>query len=404
MSMERCDIAILGGGLAGLSLAVQLRRAGVRDAIAIVEPRTAYEDDRTWCFWATAAHPFADAVAERWPACRVIAPDGTVAHAASRYPYCRLPARAVYDRALAELADAPGVTLHQGTQAASVCVQEKYYEIETNRGRLCAGRVFDGRPPAPGTWPLGRHPFLWQDFVGWRVCTARDVFDPAAVDLMDFRTAGEVSKAAALRFLYVLPLSAREALVETTAFTTAPLAPADHEAHLRAALAARLGGLLGEAGAAYEIISREAGRIPMTTAPPPAPAAPGVVPIGTRAGAPRPSTGYAFLAIQDHARRLAAVTAKGRARPLPVRGAGARWLDRVFLTRLIADPAAAPWLFHRLFARVPPDRLVRFLSECGTPRDHLAVMAALPPGPFAATALGMTLGTAMGRGRGRRRR
>lgn len=372
-------IAILGGGLAGLSLALQLYRAGLRRPIEILEPRATYGDDRTWCFWATVPHPFESLVATRWRRWRVTAPDGAVAEGTARYPYCRLPAGAFYESVLAELARAPQVRLHRGVSAGAVATTDGGFVVDSALGRLEAGTVFDARPPAPGTWPAGRHPVLWQDFLGWRVRTTRDAFDPGAVDLMDFRRVG--TGHADIRFLYVLPLSAREALVEATVFAATPPDPATHRERLHNALADRLGG--GD----YTVTAREAGRIPMTTAPPPAPEAPGVIPIGTRAGAPRPSTGYAFLAIQDHVRRLAAATAQGRARPLKLRGAVTRGLDRVFLTRLRDDPSGAPWLFHRLVARVPGDRLVRFLSERGTPGDHLAVMAALPTAPFLKTAL-----------------
>jgi lycopene beta-cyclase len=106
------------------------------------------------------------------------------------------------------------------------------------------------------------------------------------------------------------------------------------------------------------------------------------VPIGTRAGAPRPSTGYAFLPIQRHGARIAAAVARGQSPSVPMRGAATTWLDGVFLRRLLADPAGAPDLFLRLFRRVPADRLVRFLSETGTPADVLAAVAALPAGPM----------------------
>jgi lycopene beta-cyclase len=125
--------------------------------------------------------------------------------------------------------------------------------------------------------------------------------------------------------------------------------------------------------------------------------APGVIPIGTRAGAPRGSTGYAFLPIQRHSRALADRLARGDPGPAAMRGRLTDWLDRVFLARLVARPDAAPADFGRLFARVPADRLVRFLMETGGPLDHLRVMAALPTGAFLYHAAAVSLPPALRR-------
>lgn len=371
------EIAILGGGLAGLSLALQLVRQGVGAHIAVLEPRTAYADDRTWCFWDTDPHPFAEDVTHRWSAWRVTTGAGGVTAHGGRYAYCRLPARRVYERAVAELEAAPRVTLHTGVRVESVTDTGAGLDIATTAGRFAADLAFDGRPPALADWADGRHPFLWQDFEGWRIKAAPGSYDPATADLMDFRQ----RQGRGVRFLYVLPLSDSEAIVETTAFAPARVEPACHHDELTRTLDRRMGA------GAYTIEGREHGRIPMTTAPPPPTGSAKVIPIGTRAGAPRPSTGYAFLAIQRHSAAVARRVAAGRPGAVPMRDAVTTWLDRVFLTRVMEDPEAAPELFRRMFARAPADRLVRFLSERGGPLDHLAVMAALPTLPFLRTAL-----------------
>jgi len=100
-------IAILGAGLAGLSLALRLVEAGVDAPITLVEPRTAYACDRTWGFWETEAHPFAHLVAERWPAWRVTT--AAAQHGCTgTVPYVRLPAGRVYVDAIERLARARG--------------------------------------------------------------------------------------------------------------------------------------------------------------------------------------------------------------------------------------------------------------------------------------------------------
>ena len=48
---ERADLVVLGGGLAGLSLAMRLVQSGYGGSVRIIEPRERYVDDRSWSFW-----------------------------------------------------------------------------------------------------------------------------------------------------------------------------------------------------------------------------------------------------------------------------------------------------------------------------------------------------------------
>lgn len=193
-------------------------------------------------------------------------------------------------------------------------------------------------------------------------------FEPDAVELMDFR----LSQRHGIAFLYVLPSAPCEALVEATVFAARPIGAAALDGLLADGLAARC-------AAAGSRVTRVLGRER------------GAIPIGTRAGAPRGATGYAYLAIQRHVAALARDAAAGRPRPRAIRRAGTDWLDRVFLARLLRAPEAGPDLLARLFDQVPAERLVRFLMERGGPIDHLAVMSALPTLPLLRAALAVGL-------------
>lgn len=369
-------VVIAGGGLAGLSLAVALLDRDPLARVSVLEPRSAYADDRTWCFWDVEPHPFRELIAERWWTWRVATAAGTAVAAGGRIPYARVRARDVYARACARLDTAPNAELRVGVSVQHVRADR----VRTGAGEVIrADVVCDGRPPDADALRAPGEPFLWQVFAGARIQARPGTFAPGTVDLMDFR----VPQAGEIRFRYVLPESDAAGLVELTAFTPAPPERGALDGPLEDAIAAI-------AGPGAEVAAREQGAIPMTTAPPPAPAEPGVIPIGTRAGAPRPSTGYAFLPIQRHAARLADRILAGAPRALAMRGLGIRWLDRIFLNRLLADPQGAPELFRRLAATVPGDALARFLMERAGPSDVRRVMAALPVGPFAREAVRST--------------
>ena len=65
------DFAILGGGAAGLSLALELVKSQLGNkSILIVEKDAKDSNDRTWCFWADQPTPY-DVIARKvWPRLR----------------------------------------------------------------------------------------------------------------------------------------------------------------------------------------------------------------------------------------------------------------------------------------------------------------------------------------------
>ena len=129
----------------------------------------------------------------------------------------------------------------------------------------------------------------------------------------------------------------------------------------------------------------------MDTRPTPARGASRILNIGIRGGAARPSTGYAFLAIQRNASALtkrltmwASDPTREPPEPPPHYSPRSGWLDRVFLSHLVRRPERAPELFLSMFERVPPDVLARFLFDGGSLADDFRVMSALPFAPLVA--------------------
>jgi lycopene beta-cyclase len=114
-----------------------------------------------------------------------------------------------------------------------------------------------------------------------------------------------------------------------------------------------------------------------------------IIPWGTAAGAIRPSSGYAFSRIERASEAMTQYWSQHRS-PDPAITHESKllaWMDRVFLRAMTRHPEGVPAYFTRLFDRVPPDALIRFLESEPRPADILQVMCALPPAPFIAAAL-----------------
>ena len=101
--MGSAPTVILGAGLSGLSVARALLRERPRAPIVLVDRRTSWERDRTWCFWATPGLPDAVLATARWTRWQTVGPSGAVEQHSERHPYLHLPADRFYEASLAEL-------------------------------------------------------------------------------------------------------------------------------------------------------------------------------------------------------------------------------------------------------------------------------------------------------------
>jgi lycopene beta-cyclase len=133
----------------------------------------------------------------------------------------------------------------------------------------------------------------------------------------------------------------------------------------------------------YEIIEQEYGVLPMSTLPTTTQPTRRIRRLGLAGGAARPSTGYAFLAIQRQAQRLADQLLKGDWENFPdYYSTQSRLLDATFLRVLQENPKRGPELFWRLFRYANPDALVRFLADTASLKDLWEIATCLPSGIF----------------------
>ncbi len=368
------DVVIAGAGLSGLSLAVALLDAGLphRARVILIDPReTLTGADRTWCFFDLVPHAFDSAVSHRWYRWRVRHGSREVIRAAPGVAYCRIPGERFYEAALERLTAAGSqVEIRLGVTVENVEGHGSHVDVHTGAGVLRSRLAMDSRPPAltrPDEGTAEVH--LLQHFRGRVVESAEPVFEADTVTLMDF----DVSQEHGIHFVYVLPLDPRTALVESTFFTERVLPDAVYETAIEDWLARR------HPGAVFRTLSRESGVIPMTTRPFDAWPSSRVVRIGTAGGHVKPSSGYAFLAVQHFVAQFAprvvsALRDGGIAEPPAARNPRTTALDTIFLSYLRSCPRRGPATFYRLFERVPPGVLTRFLSDRGSLADDVTVM------------------------------
>ena len=377
---EAFDLVILGGGCAGLSLSMALAAQGGRcPRTLVIEPRTEFTNDRTWCYWSDQPAPGPYPIRHRWQTMRVTHAGQGVSLDCGTRPYHMLAAQDFYAAAQASIDRQPDIELRRGMSVVGEPSRSgELWNIRTNAGNVTARSIVDTRPPQ---LPRRDGATLWQSFYGQEIESSAAVFDPLSMDLMSFLAPDPRHVA----FVYVLPVAPTRALIEVTVFGATPLAPRQLRARLEAAVAERVGV------APFTTLRREHGILPMGLNEVPGPAHMSFARAGVMAGGARPSTGYAFQRIQRWAVECAHALVRcghpvgHRPDPLPM-----RVMDRIFLEVLRADPSRGGALFFSLFSRADPARVIRFLSGEAGIVDSLAVVAAMPVPPFVRAALAMT--------------
>lgn len=361
------ELIIIGAGAAGLSLAARLARSPNAPRTLLVEPRTAYEDDRSWCFWAAEEDDLSHLVSARWPRWRFSTEDGEAAgHEGTAYTYRYIRSLDFYRDALKTISANPAIRLLDGMRAEAVKEASGEVRVSAGNSILRAPYAIDTRPGGamqPGAAPL------FQCFAGAEIAAG---IDTDSAELMGAMRADEDGFA----FAYALPLGPQRALLEATRFSPHPLTAGRMHRDLETLLDRR--GLSGA-----RRLRSETGTLPMGLTPASTPRESRIVRAGLGGGALRAATGYGFQRIQSWARRCAEELLAGRA-PCPHAGDPPlrAAMDRLFIDVLRREPERGPALFLAMARRLPADGFARFMSDAARPGDLARLVTGLAPAPF----------------------
>lgn len=370
----KCDVAIVGGGLAGGLIALALAKKRPDCSIRLIEGGPSLGGNHLWSFFASDV-----AAADRW----LVAP--LISHGWTRYdiafPAHRRTLKAGYysiesehfDRVLR--AALPREAVMTGRQALAVAGKS----VVLDRGeRVEAGGVIDCR----GAADLSALDCGWQKFLGRELALA-DIHDVERPIIMD----ATVAQIDGFRFVYTLPFSATGLFVEDTYYSDTP----DIDV---AALGGRIDAYAAARGwPVQRIVREEAGSLPVAMGGDFdsywASGGAGLAKAGTRAGLFHPLTSYS---LPDAVRTAALVANAGDLSGLGLHDmlhgfARTTWRKRRFYRMLAAmlfraaEPAERYKVLER-FYRLNPDLIGRFYASKSTMCDRVRVLSGKPPVPI----------------------
>jgi lycopene beta-cyclase len=369
------DYVIAGSGCAGLSLLHGMLSDPLlqKKKILILDKEKKEKNDRTWCFWEKERGPFESIVHHEWKTLEFLSPDYTRRFDLEPYSYKMIRGIDFYKHVM-DLASSFDNVDFKYDNIEKIDADGNEARVQTASGIYSAPFVFNSTSLFhPEMSPENS---LLQHFEGWVIRTDKPVFDEKVGTLMDFR----LSQKHGTTFMYVLPTSANEALIEYTLFTEKILEKDQYKAALKEYIRDYLDL------ETYDILHTEFGIIPMSLAR--FESSPHrserIVNIGTAGGFTKASSGYTFQFIQKNTQSILAALKEGKTPNVDTRFRGQvyQWYDRTLLDVLISNKMEGREVFAKIFRKRAPSSILAFLGNESSAWDDLQIMSTLPILPF----------------------
>jgi lycopene beta-cyclase len=371
--MSKYDYIIIGAGAAGLLLADALGKDPffASKSILVLDKDDKSKNDRTWCFWERGIGRFDDLIHKTWNHIYVGGQKFQQSTSIAPYTYKMLRGIDFYDHFVPRVKAYPNVTW----------IQEEVQQFEEHKHEVVVTTVtqeFTGQTVFSSLYdpslPLkqSKFPVLQQHFLGWHIKTDRSVFNRSEATFMDF----SVPQKGNTRFMYTLPFSETEALLEYTLFSEHLLGKNEYEEAIKDYIAQNFGDI------AYSVQDTEFGSIPMTCYPFHQHNSEQIFHIGIAGGWAKPSTGYTFYNTARQVPQLVAYLKTGR--PLTQYHQNSRFLyyDMLLLDILYKKNHLGHDIFESMFKKRKASLILKFLENETTVWEELQMVTAPKPMPF----------------------
>ncbi len=372
---KKYDYIIAGSGMAGLSLLYHLLLDDSlnQKKILVIDPVKKTVNDRTWCFWVKDEGVFEPIVSHQWKTLQFFSHKVSRKFDMKEYRYKMIQSGEFYSLVL-DFAKKFDTVTFSHEKITDIGVQGNDAVVKTDKGEYAAEYVFN----STGLFhpEMSEKNTLLQHFLGWYIKTDAAVFDSNIGTLMDFR----LSQQHGTTFMYVLPTSSTEALVEYTLFSERTLEEEEYitelENYIRDSLKI----------SDYEITHREFGVIPMSKARFKRFQGEGnrIINLGTAGGFTKPSTGYTFQFVQKHVAQVAERLKRNQSPAInpSLRERMFFWYDMTLLDVLLTRKLSGEQIFSSLFKKVSPERILAFLANESGFWEEFKIRNSVPLLPF----------------------
>jgi len=281
--MKHYHYIFTGNGLSALLTLFEIIQSGrfSDKKILLIDSDAKNKNDRTWCFW-DSENLFNEITTKNWQQAWFKNENFTNQLTLHPYEYKMIKSADFYKLIFDEITNHPNIEIFQDevvdfSELGNHCV------VQTKTKSFTCNQIFNSIYNPELVKSLTKFPLVQQHFIGWFIKSKEAVFTEDCPTFMDF----SVEQKGNTRFMYVLPTSTTEALLEYTLFSKDLLSKEAYETEIENYIK-KLG--ITE----YEIIEKEQGNIPMTCFPFWKNNSKNIINIGSAGGWSKASTGYTF--------------------------------------------------------------------------------------------------------------
>ncbi len=281
--MRHYHYIFTGSGLSALMTVYEMVLSGKFEdkTILLIDGNSKKTNDRTWCFW-DEKDIFPSIISKKWETALFADKNSQRKLLLNPYQYKMVKGLDFYNLVF---------NLNENHENIQILNQkvtdfeelESHCVVKTETESYTCNQILNSIFNPEKVKNQSQYPFLHQHFIGWFIKSEDVVFNSNCATFMDF----SIEQKGNTRFMYVLPTSKTEALLEYTLFSKELLQKEEYETEIQ--------NYIQKLGITnYEIIDKEQGNIPMTSYPFWKHNTKRIIHIGSAGGWTKASTGYTF--------------------------------------------------------------------------------------------------------------
>ena len=370
--MKQYDYIFTGAGLSALMTVYKMILSNTfqNKRILHVDQNAKQTNDRTWCFWDQKETLWERSISKKWDSVIFSNPNFKKNLTLHPYQYNKIQGLDFYNQVLELIANQKNIDFAQ-EKVLAIEESASIVLVKTESQSYSCNQLFNSIYNPLFVANQSKYPLLQQHFIGWFIQVEIPIFNSEQATFMDFL----FTQKGNTRFMYILPTSPTEALLEYTLFSKDLLSKEEYETEIE--------NYIQKLGIQnYKIVEKEYGNIPMTCYPFWKHNTQNVINIGTAGGWTKASTGFTFKNSDKKSTELVSFLKTQTDFRKFHKKPKFWWYDLLLIDILDQKNETGAAIFSALFQKGNAPLILKFLDEETSVWEDVQVIWKCPKGLF----------------------